>query len=97
MQSYLTAEEYPVLARIWDNEDDAVFDNYNGGNYCLCCGQPASHYGSGWMGDTGSGSCSREVCVICLEGTCWGKDGKGCFGNNLARPAAEIHENCGHA
>ena len=26
-ESYLTAEEYPVLAQIWDNDDDAIFDN----------------------------------------------------------------------
>ena len=25
-QPYLTAEENPVLARIWDNDDDAIFD-----------------------------------------------------------------------
>ena len=25
--NYLTAEEYPVLARIWDNDDDQIFDN----------------------------------------------------------------------
>ncbi len=25
--TYLTAESYPVLARIWDNEDDAIFDD----------------------------------------------------------------------
>ncbi|MCH7930551.1 MAG: hypothetical protein IIA01_08625 [Proteobacteria bacterium] len=23
---YLTAEEYPALARIWDNEEDDIFD-----------------------------------------------------------------------
>jgi len=23
----LTAEEYPVLAEIWDNDDDAIFDD----------------------------------------------------------------------
>ncbi|HKZ51090.1 MAG TPA: hypothetical protein VJ256_04965 [Dehalococcoidia bacterium] len=26
-ESYLTAEDYPILAQIWDNEDDAIFDN----------------------------------------------------------------------
>ena len=25
-KSYLTAEEYPRLADIWDNDDDAIFD-----------------------------------------------------------------------
>lgn len=24
---YLTAEEAPLLAELWDNEDDAVYDN----------------------------------------------------------------------
>ena len=24
---FLSAEEYPVLAHIWDNDDDAIFDN----------------------------------------------------------------------
>ena len=24
--TFLTAEEYPVLARVWNNEDDEVFD-----------------------------------------------------------------------
>lgn len=25
--SYLSGEDYPVLAKIWDNDDDATFDN----------------------------------------------------------------------
>ena len=24
---YITAEEYPILAQLWDNDDDSVFDN----------------------------------------------------------------------
>ena len=24
---YITAEQYPMLAEIWDNEDDAIYDN----------------------------------------------------------------------
>lgn len=27
-RGYLTAEDDPVLARIWDNEDDAIYDSY---------------------------------------------------------------------
>jgi len=60
-------------------------------NRCNCCGQLAEQYGAGWAGTGGSGSCSREVCVLCLEGGCK------CYGNDLARPAAEIHDNCEHA
>ena len=26
-QTVLTADEYPVLAAIWDNDEDAVYDN----------------------------------------------------------------------
>ena len=26
-QRYLTAKDDPVLARTWDNEDDAIYDN----------------------------------------------------------------------
>lgn len=98
MKNYLSNDS--VLERIWNNPDDAVFDNYNSENLCLCCGQRAQFYGSGWItqkadGTQESGDCSREVCVICLESGCWGKDGKGCFGNSLTRPAAESHINCG--
>jgi hypothetical protein len=25
-RTYLTAEEYPALAKLWDNEEDATFD-----------------------------------------------------------------------
>lgn len=78
-------------------EHDAVFRALHDRNYCLCCGQLAQHYGSGWMGTGGSGSCTEEVCVFCLESGCWGKDGKGCFGYRLAQPPAEIHDNCTHA
>jgi hypothetical protein len=28
-RSYLTAEDDPVLARIWDNDADAIFDEMN--------------------------------------------------------------------
>jgi len=26
-KTYITEEQYPVLARIWDNDDDAIFDS----------------------------------------------------------------------
>lgn len=27
MKDYLTAEDDPVLARVWDNDDDAIYDD----------------------------------------------------------------------
>ncbi len=27
---YLTAEDYPVLAALWDNEEDEVFNDWKG-------------------------------------------------------------------
>lgn len=65
--------------------------NLENRNYCLCCGQLAQQYGSGWASTDGSGSCSREVCVSCLEG-----GHIGCHGNKLACKPMEIHENCEH-
>ena len=68
----------------------------NRGNYCLCCGNRAEYYGSASMDSTGvTESCSKEVCVMCLEGGCRGKDDKGCYGSRLAQPANEEHYNCG--
>ena len=26
-EPYLAAEDYPALAKVWDNADDAIFDN----------------------------------------------------------------------
>lgn len=59
-------------------------------NVCLCCFGPTEYYGHGWMGTSGSGSCSKEVCVLCLEGGCK------CCGRKLKEPAAEEHWNCEH-
>ena len=65
-------------------------DSINGGNYCLCCGNRVGQYGFGAIDSTGiTKSCSKEVCVFCLEGGC------SCFGSNLAQPASEWHEGCG--
>jgi hypothetical protein len=41
-------------------------------------------------------SCSKEVCVVCLETGCWGKDGEGCFGYKLRDKPSEDHYRCGH-
>ncbi len=66
-------------------------------NRCLCCGNWAEHYGSGSMDSTGiTQSCSKEVCVSCLETGCWGKDGEGCFGYRLRDKPSESHQGCGH-
>ena len=68
----------------------------NGRNYCLCCGARAEPYGWASIDSDGSSkSCSKEVCVMCLESGCKGKDGKGCFGSKLAQPAYEYHDGCG--
>ena len=40
------------------------------------------------MGTSGSGSCTKEVCVLCLEGGC------SCCGVRLEHPAAEVHDGC---
>lgn len=66
-------------------------------NCCLCCGNPAEHYGFASMDSTGiTKSCSKEVCVVCLETGCWGRDGKGCFGYKLRDKPSEYHHGCGH-
>jgi hypothetical protein len=104
MMKYLTAEDNPVLAKLWDNNDDAVYDSVetsssaaNGGNVCLCCGRRAEHYGHASVDSTGIiESCSKEVCVLCLETGCWGQDGKGCFGYKLRDKSAEWHQGCAH-
>ena len=71
-------------------------NSLNSGNYCLCCGNRASHCGSFNMDSTGiTRSCSREVCVACLEGGCRSADGKGCYGSRLRYPASEYHQGCG--
>jgi hypothetical protein len=64
-------------------------------NTCKCCGRIAQHYGSGGVGQDKDGkqtswSCTREVCVTCLEGGC------PCGGGDLRWPAAEVHDNCWH-
>jgi hypothetical protein len=64
----------------------------NNRNYCLCCGSRAEQYGSGSIDSKGIiKSCSKEVCVFCLESGC-----PNCFSSKLARPASEWHEGCGH-
>ena len=47
-------------------------------------------YGTAWIGTGGSGDCSKEVCALCLEGSCK------CGGGNLSEPARESHVNCQH-
>lgn len=56
-------------------------------NYCLRCGSRANYYGTAWIGSDGSGDCSREVCVLCLESS---------QPYQLAYKAKEIHLNCDH-
>ncbi len=69
----------------------------NGGNTCLCCGARAEHYGFASMDSTGlTRSCSKEVCVACLETGCWGRDGESCFGHRLRDKPSEYHQGCGH-
>ncbi len=63
----------------------------NGGNFCLCCGRSAEHYGWASVGTDGSKSCSKEVCVICLETGC-----PNCYGAKLSEPPSEWHDGCGH-
>lgn len=62
-------------------------------NYCLCCGGRAESYGAAGIGNAGFFmQCSREVCVICLEGA-----HAACgYGTKLAQPAMEYHQNCIH-
>ena len=67
-------------------------DFVNGRNYCLCCGNRAEYYGFASMDSTGiTKSCSKEVCVRCLEGAC-----PNCFDSKLGQPAGEYHQDCGH-
>lgn len=86
VQRALSTGGLSLIIKDYDKEDKVVYES----NRCKCCGQVAQHYGTGWMGTGGSGSCTREVCVLCLEGGCK------CCGSDLKRPAAEIHDNCQH-
>ena len=105
MANYLTAQDFPVLAELWDNESDAIFDSMgtspssavNGGNICLCCGRRAEHYGYASVDSTGIiESCSKEVCVVCLETGCWGQGGERCLGYRLRDKPSEYHQGCSH-
>lgn len=64
-------------------------------NYCLCCKRPATLFGSagtsyGPDGKIETMMCQREICHDCNERCC------PCGGGRLAKPAFQIHENCGH-
>jgi hypothetical protein len=63
----------------------------NGRNYCLCCGNRAESYGWASVGTDGTKSCSKEVCVSCLESGC-----PDCYGSKLAQTPYEWHERCEH-
>lgn len=39
---YLTAETDPVLAELWDNEDDAVYDDLGGPDTSMTSSGPSS-------------------------------------------------------
>ncbi len=66
---------------------------YRDRNYCLCCGNRAEYYGSCSVDSNGIRKiCDKEVCVLCLEGGC-----PNCNSQNLAQPAGEYHQGCGHA
>jgi hypothetical protein len=60
-------------------------------NECKCCGGPVTFYGTCWTdGVGGSGECTVQVCVSCLEGDCK------CGGGRLARTPEERHIGCTH-
>ena len=61
-------------------------------NYCTCCGNPHTEgYGSVSISDEGvEMDCTREVCVLCLEGACK------CAGNQLKEKGYEYHKGCVH-
>ncbi|KKL76290.1 hypothetical protein LCGC14_2046410 [marine sediment metagenome] len=73
-------------------------DYANGPNTCMCCGARAEYYGSCSIDTSGIRMiCDKEVCVLCLESSCRGADGKGCYGYKLRDKASEYHQGCGHS